>query len=340
MGADLNVVAESDFYGLNINVMSHYAARTMRILRELIEEPAFREEEVKLARDEQLSLLQGERDFAAGRSRQLLLQAVYQGHPYGFPLHGREEVLKKLTGEALQAWHEGTIKRQLPLVVIVGDTEGSALVSGDVATGFKRNETDETMKARLAQPAKAAEVVEPGRGAKTVITLGFSGAKGPDAEAPVTELMKALLNGRGGRLLAELRDKQGLAYDACFDSQSLLISGALMAQALVAPENGQRARAALAAELDRLVKPGISADELNGAKATAVTLSLLRLQSQRARALEYAEAVFYQRQATDVDSSADRLMKLSAEDVKRVASAYFKPAVMAVGIVRGTQTQK
>ena len=79
---------------------------------------------------------------------------------------------------------------------------------------------------------------------------------------------------------------------------------------------------------------------LSGAKAAAVTMNLLRLQSQRARALEYARAVYYQKQATDVDSADDQLMKVSAEDLKRFAAAYFKPATSSVGIVRGAPTPK
>jgi zinc protease len=340
MGADIEVVAEPDFYGLNVNVLSHYATRTLKIVRELIEEPAFREEEVKLAREEQLSLIQSARDSSAARSRQLFLQTLYQTHPYGFPVHGREEVLKKLGGDALQAWHARTIKRQIPLVIIVGDTEGSALISGDVATGFRRNETDATLKARVVQPTKPGEIVEPSRSAKSVITLGFSGVKGSDTGMQAIELLKALLNGNSGRLNVELRNKQGLAYNSCLDSETLLISGALFVQALAAPENEQRLRAALMAELDKLAKTPISGDEVSGAKATAVTLNLLRFQSQRARALEYARAVIYQRQATDVDNATDQLMKVSAEDLKRAVAAYFKPATSVVGIVRGTPAQK
>ncbi len=340
IGADIEVVMEPDFYGLNVNVLSHYAPRALKIARDLIEEPAFREEDVTLARNQQLSLIQSERDSSSARSRELFFQALFANHMYSFPSHGREDVLKKLTGESLQTWHSLTIKRQLPLVIIVGDTDGSALVSSDVATGFRRNNTDATLKARVTSPVKPGEIVEQNPSTKTAITIGFTGAKGSSEEVATIELIKALLNGNSGRLFSELRNKQGIAYDVGVDNRAMMIAGAIFMQAVVAPENEQKARAALLAETDRLAKAGVSADELSNAKALAVTMNLWRLQSQHARMLEYARVIFYQRPTTDVDDFAERLSKISGEEVKRVAASYFKSSASSSGIVRGARVQQ
>jgi zinc protease len=338
IGADIEIVIEPDFYGLNVSVLSHYAGRALRIARDLIEEPAFREDEVKLARDEQLSLYQRQRYANSARSLELMLRVLYPGHTYSFPAHGREEVVKKLTAEALQTWHAQTVKRQIPLVIVVGDTEGSALISGDVATGFRRNETDTTLKARVTPPLKPGENVEPGQTATTVFSMGFASAKATSEDLTTIELIKALWNGNNGRLMTELRNKQGLVYDVCMDNRAMMMTGALVIQAAVAPEQEQKTRAAVLAEAEKL-KAGAGAEELGNAKAIAVTLNLLRLQSQRARSLEYAKAVYYQKQVADVESFAERLSKISAEEIKRIAAAYFKAPAASTGTVRGTQTQ-
>ena len=123
------------------------------------------------------------------------------------------------------------------------------------------------------------------------------------------------------------------------DNQSSLIAGVLTLQAVVTPENEQKARTALLAEAERLVKTGASADELSSAKAMAVTLNLLRLQSERYRMLEYARTLFYQKQAADVENFAERVSKVSVEEIKRTAAAYLKAPAASTGIVRGIQTQ-
>jgi zinc protease len=337
IGADVEIVAEPDFYGFNISALPHYAGRALRIVRDLIEEPAFREEEVKLALDHQLSLSLRQRDLSKDRSLELMSRLMYPNHTYSSPAHGREEVLKKLTAESLQAWHSRTIKRQIPVVIVVGDTEGSALISGDVATGFKRNETDATLKARVMPPFKAGENIESKQSYDTVFSIGFAGAKATSEELTAIELIKALWNGSNGRLMTELRNRQGIAYEVCMDNRARLMAGELFIQAAVAPEQEQKVRAAVLAEAEKLARAGAGAEELSNARAVAATLNLLRLQSQGTRALEYARALFYQKQVSEAETFAERLAKISSDEIKRIAAAYFKAP--AIGAVRGSQTQ-
>jgi hypothetical protein len=54
--------------------------------------------------------------------------------------------------------------------------------------------------------------------------------------------------------------------------------------------------------------------------------------------LEYARVVFYRPQAAaEVDNFTEQASKVTAEDLKRVASTYLKVAAACAGVVRGTQ---
>src|SRR6185503_18112124 len=130
-------------------------------------------------------------------------------------------------------------------------------------------------------------------------------------------------------------NKQGLALQARLDYEALFVAGAVYAEIVTAPENEQPARRALLAELERVARGGMSADELNSSRGLAAVSHLALLQSQRERALEYARAVIYQRKAADVDALAERLSKVTADDIKRAASLYFKTSAVSSGIVRG-----
>jgi predicted Zn-dependent peptidase len=135
-----------------------------------------------------------------------------------------------------------------------------------------------------------------------------------------------------------LRDRQGLALMARLDHEALFTAGAIYAQLITPPGNEQKARSALLTELERLSRGMLSADELAGARAAAIAARLALLQSQSAHALEYARAVFYKRETSEIDDFRERLSKVSADDVKRVAALYFKPSVVSAGVVRGTAT--
>jgi zinc protease len=334
LGADVEVVVEPDFFGFVLSVLSRNADRALKILHDVTEDPAFRDGDIQRARLAQIVAIRNERDSSLARARALLNQAMWPGHPYSLSPHGREEVVTKVTGDQLKEWHARAVKRQLPLAVIVGDTNGSALVSSQLAEGFRRRELDQALQVKVSPP-KVGEKIESRRREQTTAAIGFAGPKSDSADLVAIELLEALMNWRGGRLLQELRDRQGLALAARLDNEALFVGGSVYAQIITAPENEQRARAALIAELERVARAGVSADELNGARAIAATSKLALLQSSRERALEYARAVVYQRKAADVDAFAESSSKISADDIKRVASGYFKSSAASSGIVRG-----
>src|SRR5205085_689058 len=129
LGAEIEIVTELDFFGYVLSVPSRNADRALRLLRDVIEEPAFRDTDTQRARIMQIGAMRRSLDTGDERARELMRQAMWPGHPYALPPHGREDSVAKITEEQLRAWHERTVKRQLPQAFIVGDTSGSALVS-------------------------------------------------------------------------------------------------------------------------------------------------------------------------------------------------------------------
>jgi predicted Zn-dependent peptidase len=142
------------------------------------------------------------------------------------------------------------------------------------------------------------------------------------------------LNGTAGRLDLELRGKQGLALYSAFRNESLFLSGAVWVEVLTSPEDEARARTAVIAEFQKLARNGLAEVELAGARAAASGSRLAWLQSQTARALEYARAVVYQKPASEVDDFAEAASKITVADTKRVSGAYLRDP-SAAGIVRG-----
>jgi zinc protease len=339
LGARIEPIVENDFFGLQISVLSRNADRIPRLLRDMVEEPAFREEEVKRAALRQLGAIRSARDSVLARARSLLLNSVFAGHPYSFPPHGSDEVIPKLTRDQLVEWHIRGVKRQLPLIVVVGDTEGSALIGGQLAEGFRRNDLETSLKIKIAGGIPPTEKVGQISCPLTAIGLGFAAPKA-DAEAAsqaALEVMEQALNGVGGRLVRELRDKQGAAIDASFEHLSLFAGGAIWFEIILSPDKEATGRAALQAEIQRLSKEGLSAEELAAGQAAASGIRLAALQSPSRRVIEYARAAVYQHSASDVDNLAERASRVTNEDVKRVASTLFKGA--SAGIARGSQNR-
>jgi len=338
LGAEVRIVVEPDFFGFVLSALSRNADHALKLLRDMIEEPAFRDDDVGRARLGQIASIRDARDSSFMRSRELLLQALFAGHPYSLPPHGREDVVAALTSEKLLDWYSRAVKRQLPLAIIAGDTDGSALVSSQIAEGFKRRDLDAAIQVRTPQPGTAGEKAEPRRREQTTIAVGTAGPRAESGDLTAVHLFESAMNEEGGRLLRELRDKQNLISTAALCDEAMFVAGVIASYTATSPENEQRARTALLAELERLARGGLTADELATARALAATSRISLLQSQSQHVLEYARVIFYRPQAAaEVDNFTEHASKVTAEDLKRVASAYLKVAAACAGVVRGTQ---
>ncbi len=332
LGAEVEVIDEADFFGVSISALSRNAERALRVARDLIEEPAFRDEDIERARFAQIEAIRRNRQSATARSRELMFQSLYPTHPYTYPSHGREEVVAKLTADQVREWHTRTIKRQLPVAVVVGDTQGSALVSAVIAEGFRRRDVDKTIQLRVPQPATPAEKIEQRRSPLSTAVIGFVGPKRDATDLVALEVIEALMNGAGGRVQSEMRASGIFAREASMKTESLLTAGAIYFSLTVSAENEQRAREKLLSQID-LAR--IGDEDVSAAQAMAVTRKIVELQSQKARAMAYAREVFYQRDPKAVDGFSELASRVTAEEIKRVAASYFKPRMIYSGVVRG-----
>jgi predicted Zn-dependent peptidase len=329
LAADVRLVTEPDFFGFIVSAPSRNADRALKLVREEIEEPAFKDEDVARARLGQIASIREARDLSVLRARELLLQALFPGHPYSLPPHGREEVVSSLTSDKVREWHSRVVKRQLPIAIIVGDTDGSALVSSQIAEGFRRREVDNATQVKVPQVASPTEKIEQRPRAQTTVAIGFMGPKGDSADLTAVELIEAAMNLNGDRLLPD-----GVSETA-LDDEEMFVAGVISAWAVASSGNEQRVRAALLARIERLTRAPLTTNELASVRALTTTSHLAQLQSQTQHVLEYARAIFYRRKPSDVDEIGERSSKVSADDIKRVASAYFKVAASSVGVVRG-----
>lgn len=336
LGADVRIVVEPDFFGYFLNVLSRNSERALKVLRDAIEEPAFRDDDVARARLNHIATIRDARDSNVSRAHELLFQALFPDHPYSLPQHGREEVVSKLTAEKLSEWHARVIKRELPVAVIVGDTAGSALVSSQLAEGFRRRDPETSIQVRTPRTQAATEKAESRKRDRTTIALGFPGPKADSPDQTAVDLIEWAMNGEGGRLLQELRDKQAVVASAALDIDTVFATGLISAFAVALPDNEKRVVTALRAELDRVSRTGLEPYEIVNARALATTSQRALFQSQREHALQYARAFFYRKSAGDADMFAEQVSKVSAEDIKRVAASYFKGSIASAGVVRGT----
>ncbi|HEX4948144.1 MAG TPA: pitrilysin family protein [Blastocatellia bacterium] len=339
-GGDISLVNEPDFFGFTLDVLSRNAEKALAVLLEIIENPYFDKAEITREREALLARQLQQRDDGVQRPIELAMASVYPGHPYGLPRYGLPAVVKAATDESLEAWYKKTIRRQFPLVVLVGDTDGSALISSMFSEAFKResNQLDQSLKVNLpALTVTPQEQIEARARKQTAQTIALRTPPLTQANPYVWTVLEHYASGLGGRFFRELRDQQSLAYSTMLRHQQGLANGTLLAYIATSPENEAKAQAALVKELENLSKTPPSNEEFERGRNAAIGSYAVALQSNPVRLLEYARAVMFGRKVTDVETQPDLIRAVKKEDLKAAAEAVIKMTSAGRGVVRGEQ---
>jgi zinc protease len=331
-GGEIRIVNEPDLFGLVLDVLSRNTEPATRLLLDLVENPYF--DKAELAREREVLL--GDQLAASNhpirRAEELMWASLYPGHPYGLPRLGSPQVVKSITVEQLEDWHSRSVKRQLPMVIVVGDTDGSALVSRIFAEAFKRGELDKSLKVNLppltAPPDEMAEI----RGrAQSVQAVGIRTNPGQGNEPYSFEILAQAL---AGRLIADLVIRQGIADEVSVISTHLLASGAFGAIVVSAPEHEANVRAAIQTEIARLAGAPPADDDFDRARNVAIGSYALGLQRHSERALEYARLAIAARKTNDAETQPDLIRAVRQIELRRFAYSVIKVNQLGMGVVR------
>jgi zinc protease len=150
-----------------------------------------------------------------------------------------------------------------------------------------------------------------------------------DPDYPALLLINHLLGGGGqSRLSDRLRQKEGLSYAAFsfvhadpFDRNGVFFAGAICA-----PQNADKAMAAMLDELDKLLKSGVPEKELAEAKHSYKLLFANQLASNSFVADMLSGELHTKRTGEYYQKLNDRIQALSAAELERVLHEYFHPA--------------
>ncbi|MEO6666652.1 MAG: pitrilysin family protein, partial [Nitrospiria bacterium] len=258
------------------------------------------------------------------------LATAFVAHPYETPTIGWPSDVMHLTAPMAREFFQRHYGPGNAVVAIVGDVDAAKTVD-QVAAAFGR------IPSRAMPPAVFTE--EPAQGgerrvdvevdAEPQLLIGYHKPDIHDPDDPVFDVIESLLSsGRTSRLYTELvtRRQVAVAASASSGEPGARYPNLFTLQAVPrAPQSLEEVEAALLAELERLQREPVSSRELEKV-VNQVDANLIRsLQSNSGLASQLA---YFQAVAGDwryVLGISDRMAKVTPEDIRRVASAWFIP---------------
>ena len=328
VGGSLSAGAGRDGLTASLAVLRKDLGLGLDLLAEVLLTPTFPADELKRkAAQIQAAIKRSEEDpgTVGGRA---LAKLVFPGHPYGVPVEGTVESVGRLTRDDVVRFHGAYVRPDTTIIGVVG-----AITVDDarreIAARFGG------WKAPAQAPPSVPSVAPGGTPrsdtiekelTQATILFGRQAIRQTDPDYfPLTVASYVLGGGSASRLYARVREEGGLAYAVYSYVNPARYGASFSVSAQTRTAEVPKVIDIMRDELARMTREPVTERELKLAKEYLIGSFPLRLDTS-SKVADFVVAVEEQGLGLDyADRYKERVAKVTAADVQRVAAKYFAP---------------
>ena len=343
IGAGLDTSADTDFALLSLTVLSKDLDTGLGLLTDVLLHPTFPDAEVGRRREAALASIKANEDNPGNVAQRAFVEAVFRDEPYGHPVIGTAETVRRLTRADVEAFYKQHYRPDGTIIVVAGDVTAADVeqrLQQALAAWASRGAEPFEYPAPMAARPEAVRVEKPITQAN--ILLGHRGVARDNPDYYALTVMNFILGGGGftSRLLDNIRTKAGLAYSVASYLVAGKSPGSFQISMQTKNESATDAIARACAELERIRREPVSDEELADAKLYLTGSFPLRLDSTGKIAAFLAQVEFFNLGADYADTYVQRINAVTKDDMLRVARQYLHPDELQLVVVANLDQAK
>jgi len=273
LGGQINAATEPELTVVGAKVPAGAWPDALRILALMVHEPTMDPDEIEKERTVILDELALLNDLPEESARRALLAGLWPNHPFGREIAGTADTVGSLTRDALLGRAAAMFAGRNTIVSVAGALEPAAALDlladafGSASAGSR--EMYPVVHANGQAPVGVQVIQREAEQAYFAIAGFTPGRSSRDRYA--LELLGAVLGaGFGARLVLELRERHGLAYEIGADVGHCGAQGVLSIDGATDPELLRQAITIVLGELTDVAESGVAEDEFERARAYIV----------------------------------------------------------------------
>ena len=295
-----------------------------------------------------ISELKGYENSPQYRLNRAVMQAAFPNHPYGLPVGGTEQDVKKFTLEQVQQYYDNFYSPNNAVLVIVGDFETSKTIEavkeifGEIPVNKNTNLLNKiavknSFNASSNIPKNSEPIVLKQPGSAPLFQAVYRLPNAKHRDIPALDVMDYILaEGRNSRLYQALVNS-GKASEVSASVISLQDAGwyELLVTAN-STSNLSKIKSIVNREISHLANKEITSDELNRAKAQLEASVILSNRDITSLAMQLGNDETTAGDYTYTDRYLAAIKQVTVEDVQLVAQKYFKQQSQIAGFFKPT----
>jgi zinc protease len=253
-----------------------------------------------------------------------LFSAAYEGHPYGRPVIGRAELITALSRDTLVSFYRRHYVPEMFTLVVVGAVNPDEVLRVARSTlGALPRSGARRLPPPPPPPPRAARVDAVRPGGQAHLGLAWQAPRLDHADTPALDLLMSILGRtKASRLVASLRERQGIVSAIGSGLSAMEGAGLVMITAQLEPEQIPRAETEILGEIRRVRDGGVTATELKRAITAAEVDHEFSIETAEGRARAYGQAETIWRLEEEL-RYVDRIRSVTVAHVQAAARRYL-----------------
>lgn len=333
IGAESNAFTSKEATCFWTRLLDQDLGTGLDVLSEIIQRPAFRSNEIDAERHVVIEEINMYEDDPTEVAFENFTMAVFADHALERPVLGTRESIRGMSRDEISGYWKRRYGAGSMVVAAAGSVDHDSVVAMiEDRFGGWAGATVEHDHGPLG--AKAQVQVNRRDTEQAHIVLGGAGLSRSDERRWAFEVLNHVIgSGMSSRLFREVREERGLAYAIYGFKLSFADTGAWGVYVGTTPSQTDTALNVIRDELSKVVKDGITADELERAKGSMRGGLALSLEDANSRMVRLGRDELMGMPHLSVDERLAKLEAIDLDDVLEIAGDLYGDEMRMIGAV-------
>ena len=344
VGGSLSTSGGDDFASASLRVLKKDLRTGLDLLSDVLLNPVFDQKEIDRKVKETLAEIQRQKEEPDSIAGDAFAKMVFGDHPYGKTNDEVAAYLPKLVRQEVIDFHAARYSPNNTIIAVVGDVGEQEITQllNAYFTFWKKKEQSLQPTAQPPFMKKTAVQKIDKNITQANIEMGHIGISREDPDYYAVLTMNYILGGGGfsSRLMDNIRDNKGLAYDVHSGFYARKEPGAFSVSIQTKNESANEVIDETIKEIRRMQKELVSEKELADAKAYLTGSFPLKMDTYAKIAGILTSVEIYGLGLDYPQKYPGLINAVTREDIQRVAKKYLHPDRMAIVVVANQEKAK
>jgi predicted Zn-dependent peptidase len=341
VGGEFNAFTSHEFTGFYTKTAAQHMELGIDVLSDMALHASFPEEELEKEKGVIVEEINMYEDMPMRKVDHVLSRLVYGDTGLGRPILGTKQSVTAFTRKDFLHYREQFYKGMQCTIVVAGaiQEESAQALIWKYFGELPKGEEYTPPPARFLSSSKKV-LVEVKDSQQSHLMLSTPGYDLTHPRRHAFRVLSTILGGNmSSRLFTSVREQQGLCYYVRAVPDTYVDSGLLVASAGVDNARLHQAISAIVAQFGLLRNELVGPEELDRAKQFLLGKMLLGLEDSEQVAEFYGMQELLEKQEESPEQIAERVLEVTAEQVREVAQELFTEAQMRLAVVGPQQDE-